>query len=393
MPPTVDEDRRALKSVGAQFFVNGAVVASFVPRLPEIRDRLDLTVDEIGWVLAAAGVVGLAASAVVSLLIERFGTRRIMIGGGIGLVGGLAVVGIATHWILLVVGLAISSFFDLVVDAAMNLQASWLSARRSTPVINRMHGLWSLGTVVGGLASARVAASGVSIQMHLLIAAAALGIALVALAPGLLRSDQVGGGAEAAPRRAGRSARSLVVFALLGACAFAVEITSSDWAAFRLTDDLGASAGLAGLGFVAFTFGMTVSRFAGDAVQRALGPDRLLEVALVVAAVGITGASLVRSETLAVLLFAVAGTGIAPLFPRLYDEAARRPGRQGAGLGALTAGSRVASFVAPAFVGTVAATGLAVGGAVVVLVVPLLIGIAMLSTGPAGWRTIVRSGA
>ena len=41
-------------------------------------------------------------------------------------------------------------------------------------------------------------------------------------------------------------------------------MVNSDWSAFRLTDDLGTSEGVAGLAFVAFTTGM-VGRFGGDA--------------------------------------------------------------------------------------------------------------------------------
>jgi fucose permease len=382
-------DRRALASVGGQFFINGAVVASFVPRLPEIRDRLDLTVDEIGLILAAAGAFGVVGSAVVSPLIERFGSRRVVIGGGFGLIAGLVLIALADRVPMLLVGLAAISAFDLIADSGMNLQASWISARRSTPVMNRLHGLWSLGTVIGGTASAWVAAGGVSIQTHLLASAALLSVALVVVATGLLRTDEATTPAEGSLVAPGARAASLGVFALLGAGAFAVEITSSDWAAFRLTDDLASSAGVAGLGFVAFTVGMTTGRFAGDWLQARLGADRLLNAALVVAAIGITGASLVGSETVALLLFVVAGIGIAPLFPRLYDEAAQRPGRKGAGLGALTAGSRAASLITPAVVGGLAATRLSVGAAVIVVVLPLLAGI--------GWlrhqRTIVRSGA
>ncbi len=382
-------DRRALASVGGQFFINGVVVASFVPRLPEIRDRLDLAVDDIGLILAAAGAFGVVGSAVVSPLIERFGSRRVVIGGGFGLIAGLVLIALADRVPLLLLGLAAISAFDLIADSGMNLQASWISARRSTPVMNRLHGLWSMGTVMGGIASARVAASGISIQTHLLVSAALLSVGLVVVATGLLRTDEAAASVDGEQAAPGSRAPSLLVFALLGGAALAVEITSSDWAAFRLTDDLGSSAGVAGLGFVAFTVGMTSGRFAGDWLQARLGADRLLNAALLVAAVGITGASLARSEILALLLFVLAGMGIAPLFPRLYDEAAQRPGRTGAGLGALTAGSRIASLITPAVVGGLAATRLSVGAAVVVVVLPLLAGI--------GWlrqqRTIVRSGA
>ncbi len=69
-----DVDRRALRSVAVQFFVNGALFASFIPRLPEIRDRVDISVDQVGLLLSLAGVAGLVGSAAVGPAITRLGT-------------------------------------------------------------------------------------------------------------------------------------------------------------------------------------------------------------------------------------------------------------------------------------------------------------------------------
>ncbi|MCY3910012.1 MAG: hypothetical protein OXF99_00775 [bacterium] len=49
-------DSRALRAVAAQFFVNGTLFASFVPRLPEIRDRVEISVAGVGALLSTAGV-------------------------------------------------------------------------------------------------------------------------------------------------------------------------------------------------------------------------------------------------------------------------------------------------------------------------------------------------
>lgn len=48
--------------------------------------------------------------------------------------------------------------------------------------------------------------------------------------------------------------------------AVTLDITSGEWATFRLADDLHSSAGAAVAAFVAFTTGMTLGRLAGDAV-------------------------------------------------------------------------------------------------------------------------------
>ena len=57
--------------------MNGALFASFLPRLPEIRDRVDISVDRVGLLLSLAGLAGLAGSALVGPAIARFGTRAV----------------------------------------------------------------------------------------------------------------------------------------------------------------------------------------------------------------------------------------------------------------------------------------------------------------------------
>jgi predicted MFS family arabinose efflux permease len=64
-------DSRALASVAVQFFVNGAVFASFVPRLPEIRERLGLSLDELGVMLTIGAIIGLVASMASPAIIHR----------------------------------------------------------------------------------------------------------------------------------------------------------------------------------------------------------------------------------------------------------------------------------------------------------------------------------
>jgi fucose permease len=375
-----------LRAVALQFFVNGAVVATFIPRLPEIRDRVGISVAVLGLLLTIAGACGLASSAAVGPLVGRFGTRRIVIGGGVVLLASLPVIGLARSPVALLAGLVLMLSVDVLVDVGMNMQASWLSSRRHAPVMNRLHGLWSLGTVAGGLVAARLAAAGVPVPVHLTGAAVALLPVLVVVGRGLLRTDEhpsdrpAGGAERSVARRAGgalsdRSRKdALVMFGLAGLFAVAMESTSSDWAAFRLTDDFGASAGFAGLGFVAFTAGMTAGRLGGDWLQVRLGRDRLLLLASAFAAVGLTAAAFIPDRHATLAAYLLAGLGIATFLPRLYDDAAKRPGRPGAGLGALTGGARAGILTAPLVVGSLAAGSLTVGTATAIVTVPSIVG-------------------
>ena len=375
-----DRDRRALRSVAVQFFVNGALFASFIPRLPEIRDRVGLSVAGIGVVLAISASAGLIGSAVVGRAIERLGTRRVILASSALVSLSLAVVGVSTAPALLVIGLAGMATFDVLVDVSMNMQGSWLSARRHAPVMNRLHGLWSLGTLIGGAASSQIAAAGVGLRTHLIAAALILLTLLIYVGSGLLRTDEVHepatGAVDGVEATTARSpvVLSLAAFGLAGFFSVAIESGATDWAAFRLSDDFEAGPGLAALGYVAMTVGMTVGRFGGDWASERLGGRTLREVSLALVGIGLAAASLVPAEPAVLVGYLAAGLGTATLIPVLYDQAARRPGRTGAGLGALTAGLRVAILAVPLLVGALAGAFDRVGWAVAVVTLPSVVG-------------------
>ncbi len=374
--------------MGVQFFVNGVVFASFIPRLPEIRDRIGADLGTVGIILTLAVFGGLAASSLCSTVISRFGTRQVLIVGASCLIIVLPFIGAASAPWMLWVGLALLQFFDVFVDVAMNMQGSWISARRRVPVMNRLHGLWSLGTVIGGGLSALLAGSSLSLQTHLIGVAVVLLLTLIFVARGLLAEDEEHeaetpavddtGGVREAPVSQVR--RILFFLGVMGAAAMAIEMVSGDWAAFRMADDLGASESLAGVGFVAFTSGMVIGRFAGDSIEARIGSFRLFQAAAVVSGSGVALATLIPNTLATLVGFVLAGVGTSVLFPFLYDQAAKAPGKPGAGLGVLTAGSRLGLLGAPVLVGTLANTdSLSVGQAMAIVILPMAIAIVALN--------------
>ena len=51
---TTKSEKRALWAVAALFFVNGVVTGSYVPRLPEIRDQIEIGTNALGGLLSIA---------------------------------------------------------------------------------------------------------------------------------------------------------------------------------------------------------------------------------------------------------------------------------------------------------------------------------------------------
>lgn len=368
---------RALRSVAMMFWVNGMIFASFLPRLPEIRDRIGVDLGRLGLLLTLGSLGGLLGSALCGPLIARFGTKRVMTAGALGMVGVLPTIGWTTGTWTFLAALVAMHLFDVLTDVSMNIQGSRLSARRSVPVMNRLHGLWSVGGVVGGAAAA-VAASTISLRAHLVVVAAVLTVTLSYVGPGLSTDD--GRPDPTGPTvRSGHLPVSAIVFALLAVLAVGVETVPADWAAVRLSDDLALPPGPAGLGFVAVTTGMVVGRLGGDLATARLGLDRLTAVAAAASGLGIAMATLVPEPALSVGGFAIAGLGASVMFPALYDQAARAPGRPGVAVAAVTAGIRIGALVLPVTVGAVAATDpVSVGGAIALVTIPAAIGLVVL---------------
>lgn len=371
--------RRALAAVAGQFFVNGAMTASFIARAPQIRDRVGVTVDEFGLILTLAAVAGLVGSLVAGRVVHALSTRTVLTVGAVLMVGALLLIGWASSPLVLLLGLLLYLFVDVMVDISMNLQGSWISARRRTPVMNRLHGLWSLGTFAGGLGAVAANAAGLSTLAHLALVAAVMAVALALVTRHLLRQDE-DDHADAEPDvgpRSERPVRALPVLLLTLAGMFAVvaEVTGGDWAAFRLTDDFGAPAAVGSLAFVAYTAGMTGMRFGGDWLQQRLGTVGLHRLSVGLAAAGFVVATSIPVAEAAIAGFVLVGIGVATFMPTLYDAAARLPGRRGAGLGAMTGGMRVAYLVTPVAVGALAGTSLSVGSAIAIFTIPAVVGL------------------
>ena len=384
-------DRRALRAVAIQFFANGATIGTFVPRLPDLREQVGISIGALGAVLTAGTLASLVGVLIAGRVVAGLGSRRILVYGAVLSVGFLPVIGFASSPVVLVAGLFGLLVFDIFVDVAMNMQGSALSARRHTPVMNRLHGLWSLGAVTGGLVTVIALRADVSVAAQFTVVALALIGVLRLVSPGLLRTDE--SPVSEVPQPAARDsrhepARSVpvrvadgrlpgvwsfagLVLAVGGAAAMSIEMTNTDWAAFRLGDDLGAAPGVAGLGFVIFSATMTVGRLSGDWVQVRVGPITLVRGASALVLVGAVLATMTESVPLSIAGFLLGGLGTAVFFPQLYDRAARWRGRPGSGFAAMLVGQRGSAVVTPAVVGALANTdALSVGQAMAIVVIP-----------------------
>ena len=365
--PRWPSDRRTFVSLGLQSVVNAFVYSTYVARLPDIRDEAGLSIAAMGLVMTIGNLAGLAAMLPSAAVIRRWGSKRVMVVSSVAYVLTLPVLGSSSSPAMLVAAIVAMMITNALVDVAIAMQSATFSSRRHYPAMSRLSGLYSLGTVGGGVVATAIVAAGFDVSVHLFLLAVALAVALVFVSPGLLPAD------ERLSKRAGTpsASRTWVVVSVLGlasALAVPLDIVPGEWATFRVTDDLGGAQAQAALAFVAFTVGMTGGRLAGDRATARLGATRLLQGAVVVSTAGLVLAASVPGAVIVTAGFLLAGLGISVVSPLLTEAAARTPGPA---FTAMFVGNRLAGLLTPLAMGALAGTPLlSVGEAMILLVVP-----------------------
>jgi MFS family permease len=123
-----------------------------------------------------------------------------------------------------------------------------------------------------------------------------------------------------------RLLRAVIVLGVVAACAFALEGAMADWSAIYLHDHLGASAGVAALGFVAFAVGMTASRFLADRVVTDRGSAPVVRIAGIGGVIGVVIVVAAPAAPLAIAGFLVVGVSFAPVVPVAFRAGGQGPG-------------------------------------------------------------------
>jgi MFS family permease len=152
---------------------------------------------------------------------------------------------------------------------------------------------------------------------------------------------------------------------LLGLVAFAglqVEGATGDWSAVYLRDELGAGAGMAALGFTAFSVAMTAGRLAGDRVVAARGNLWVVRAGGTLAAAGFGLALLAAAPAAAIAGCVCLGLGMAGVVPVVFRAAGSTPGvAPGVALAATSTTGYFGFLVGPPVIGGLAElTGLPV---------------------------------
>jgi MFS family permease len=374
--------RRARVGVALIFMTNGILLGNLAPRLPEIRDNLELSYGGLGIAMAmwpvGSLVIGLAAGAVI----RRFRSSRVAVTAMVVCALAMLVAGSAQQVWVFAAALFLVGATDAWVDVAQNSHGLRVQRLYQRSINNSFHAMWSIGAVLGGLMGGAAAGFDVPVTWHflgmtvLVIALNVVSYPLLLKGPEPQETIERGedeAGIPHCPRPRRIPARiwgvllALSMIAIAGAWA---EDAASTWAASYLRDELSASATIAALGFVSLQGFQFIGRITGDRMIDRFGQRAVARAGGALVFVGM-GLALAFPTTWGVILgFGAAGLGIATLIPGAFHAADEMPGlKSGTGLTVVSWMLRLAFLASPPVVGAIAdATSLRVG----LVIMPLM---------------------
>lgn len=354
-------------AVLASYAASGVAFATWVSRLPAIRDGLDLTPGGIGLLLMCMTVASFISISASGLIVLRLGPKLTTRIGSCMVGAGLVVVGIGTSLaanpLVVAAGLVVLGLGTASWNTASNVEGAALERELERHIMPHLHGAFSLGTVAAAGFGAWAAAVHMPVFWHFLISGFVV-TASVVTAGFWFRSEKTAqattkfsphetdtfrdpstgplpvitptpagqeGGKATAPldnkrlvALAWRDRRTLLIGVLVLGLALA-EGAAGDWVALALADGHGQSDAAGAVGYGVFVTFMTIGRFTGTVILDRFGRVLVMRWCSATAVVGLALFVFSPVPWLAFVALAVWGLGASLGFPVGMSAAADDP--------------------------------------------------------------------
>ncbi len=369
MPPalplrTASRARWLLVSI---YLLFGVMTASWLARLPTVRDLLRLSTGELGVLLLVGSLGSLAAVTVSGLVVQRLGNRTTLLVASGVLVVGYTLMGVGPavrSGMLLAVGILLNGVAVSLANVTFNVESARIERAMGRTVIPNFHAAFSLGAMAGAGLSALASRAGVPLVVQMpAVVAVAVGCRLAALPGALLprTDDEVVVPAAGAPGRRGfataldpwRERRTLLIGVVVLAASLS-EGSANTWLSLAVVDGFHTVEASGGLMLGVFVGAMTAVRALGTRLIDRFGRVAVLRASGLTSLAGLLTFGLAPALPVAAAGVAAWGLGAALAVPIGIAAASDDPRRAAGRVAAVSVFSSVASIAAPPLLGLAA---------------------------------------
>ncbi|HQZ12342.1 MAG TPA: MFS transporter [Devosia sp.] len=337
------------------FFIFSMTMGTLLSRLPDLQLRLGLSEGQLGLLLLTMSLGALFGLTFSSPLIAKLGARTTAFVTVFGASLMYALIPWVPSAVLVAPLFFVAGLFAGALEINVNLETDRHEAKLGFRIMNRAHGMWSLGFFVTMFIASTVRQAGISVEAHTFGALVMAALAGWFVFRGIENAPARPDAHEGKPPLIAFPTLGLAALCLIGAAPLLVEGAGIDWSAIYMRDVFGAEPFVATSAVTLFSLFMAVARLSSDPIVDRFGPRTVVATMLVLAVAGLICVAIAPNHFVALAGFALMGVGCSAVYPLAVSAAAQRTDRPAsinvAALGQLTF---VVFFVGPPLLGFVA---------------------------------------
>lgn len=337
------------------FFFQAFAAGGMFTRIPDIQQGLGISEGELGLAIMGQPIGALSSFLFSSLIIEHIGTRRMLMFGLPMIVLSVLALAAAPNLALAFVAFGLFGASFALANVAMNVEADRVEAASGRRMMNRCHGMWSLGFLIASLIGAGARGIPISPIMHF-----SLVLPIIVIVSAFVLNPM-----QASPPRAHKGPSKKRVFVTptlstimlvgFGMAAVFVEGGTRNWSVIYMRDSFSAPDLVDTLTLPAFLLMLTIGRLLADRWIERFGPVRVAACLISLALVGLSQVIFAGSLWQALFGFGLMGIGICVIYPLTMTAAAQLGDREASqNVAAVTMTTTIVMLGAPAMMGFIA---------------------------------------
>lgn len=312
--------RRAILLI---FLVCGLGLSTWAPMVPFTKDRLGLNEGELGILLLFLGAGAIVMMPITGFLIQKYGSRKVILGGGIVLPLLLPLLLILVHPVAMGAALFLFGASLGAVDVAMNEQAIRIQRLYGKHIMSSFHGFFSVGGLFGALGLGALIKTGLSPMTAATLIACLLLIIVLSQYRHLLPYAAPEKEEEKTPFKWPKA--PVIYLGLMCFIVFLSEGAILDWGGIFLQFHRGFDIAWSGTGYAVFSVAMAVMRLSGDRLVNKISPDKVVIYGSLLAAAGLFIAVFISWSGATLFGFILVGLGAANIVPIFFSAAGNMP--------------------------------------------------------------------
>jgi fucose permease len=277
----------------ATFATSGFLFASWLSRIPDVKQLLDIGTGTLSFLLLALACGSLVGLPITGRVADKIGTKNTArIGAAAGIVGLLITcfsITFSQDLVVPIVALVLVGFGIGMWDVAQNLEGTIIEQKLGKAIMPWFHAAFSGGTLLGALIGSQATRLQIPLSIHLIVIAVITALVLLWGTNKFIAAEVVehknAEGQKIKQKSAWTEPRTLLIGVMVLAAAF-TEGTANDWIAVAFVDGHGTTATQGVFGLSAFLLFMTAGRVLGSMALNKFGRILVLRVLFAAALIG-----------------------------------------------------------------------------------------------------------